>query len=51
MVRSGCKLNVNGELITSIAIEKERRFAIREGGHTVCAGVGTEIGEYVKKTK
>jgi elongation factor Tu len=30
-------------LITPIAIEKELRFAIREGGRTVGAGVVTEI--------
>ena len=33
------------ELITPIAMEKELRFAIREGGHTVGAGVVTEIVE------
>jgi elongation factor Tu len=33
------------ELITPIAIEKELRFAIREGGRTVGAGVVTEILE------
>ncbi|MCD2435971.1 elongation factor Tu, partial [Acidaminococcus sp. NSJ-142] len=31
------------ELITPIAIEQGLRFAIREGGHTVGAGVVTEI--------
>jgi elongation factor Tu len=31
------------ELITPIAMEKELRFAIREGGRTVGAGVVTEI--------
>ncbi|NQU73350.1 MAG: elongation factor Tu, partial [Candidatus Omnitrophica bacterium] len=31
------------ELITPIAMEKELRFAIREGGHTVGAGVVSEI--------
>src|SRR5690349_21524256 len=38
--------NVDGmvvELITTIAMEKELRFAIREGGRTVGAGVVTEI--------
>ncbi|MFH1593632.1 MAG: elongation factor Tu, partial [Candidatus Omnitrophota bacterium] len=32
-------------LITPIAMEKELRFAIREGGHTVGAGVVTEVIE------
>jgi elongation factor Tu len=31
------------ELISTIAMEKELRFAIREGGRTVGAGVVTEI--------
>jgi elongation factor Tu len=31
------------ELITPIAMEKELRFAIREGGRTVGAGVVTDI--------
>ncbi|MBI4610542.1 MAG: elongation factor Tu, partial [Candidatus Rokubacteria bacterium] len=33
------------ELITPIALEKELRFAVREGGRTVGAGVVTEILE------
>ncbi|HLA00449.1 MAG TPA: hypothetical protein VJZ24_02295, partial [Thermodesulfovibrionales bacterium] len=33
------------ELIAPIAMEKELRFAIREGGRTVGAGVVTEIRE------
>jgi elongation factor Tu len=33
------------DLITSIAMDKELRFAIREGGRTVGAGVVTEIKE------
>jgi elongation factor Tu len=33
------------ELITPIAMEQELRFAIREGGRTVGAGVVTEIIE------
>jgi len=33
------------ELIYPIAMEKELRFAIREGGRTVGAGVVTEIVE------
>ncbi|MGB2599153.1 MAG: hypothetical protein WBD04_06170, partial [Candidatus Omnitrophota bacterium] len=31
--------------ITPVALEKELRFAIREGGHTVGAGVIAEIQE------
>ncbi|PJC67660.1 MAG: elongation factor Tu, partial [Zetaproteobacteria bacterium CG_4_8_14_3_um_filter_59_5] len=31
------------ELLTPIAMDKELRFAIREGGRTVGAGVVTEI--------
>jgi elongation factor Tu len=33
------------ELITPIAMEKELRFAIREGGRTVGAGVVTDVLE------
>jgi elongation factor Tu len=33
------------ELITAVAMEKELRFAIREGGRTVGAGVVTDIIE------
>jgi elongation factor Tu len=33
------------ELITPIAMEQELRFAIREGGRTVGAGVVTDIVE------
>jgi elongation factor Tu len=33
------------ELITPIAMEQELRFAIREGGRTVGAGVVTDIIE------
>lgn len=43
MVMPGDNVNLEVELITSIAMEKESRFAIREGGHTVGAGVVTEI--------
>ncbi len=43
MVMPGDNVAVEGELITPIAMEKELRFAIREGGHTVGAGVVTEI--------
>jgi elongation factor Tu len=45
MVMPGDNVEVIGELITPIAMDKELRFAIREGGHTVGAGVVTEILE------
>ena len=43
MIMPGDNANLDVELITPIAMEKESRFAIREGGHTVGAGVVTEI--------
>ena len=43
MVMPGDNVQFEIELITPIAMEKELRFAIREGGHTVGAGVVTEI--------
>lgn len=45
MVMPGDNVNMKVELITPIAMEKEVRFAIREGGHTVGAGVVTEVIE------
>ena len=45
MVMPGDNVNLEIELITPIAMEKELRFAIREGGHTVGAGVVTDIIE------
>jgi len=45
MVMPGDSITVDCELIVPIAMEKELRFAIREGGHTVGAGVVTEIVE------
>jgi elongation factor Tu len=44
-VMPGDNTNMRVELITPIAMEKELRFAIREGGKTVGAGVITEIIE------
>ncbi len=43
MVMPGDNVQMEIELITPIAMEKELRFAIREGGRTVGAGVVTEI--------
>jgi len=43
MVMPGDNIALEVELIIPIAMEKESRFAIREGGHTVGAGVVTEI--------
>jgi len=45
MVMPGDNATFHVELITPIAMEQELRFAIREGGHTVGAGVVTEIVE------
>ena len=45
MVMPGDDVELSIELITPIAMEKELRFAIREGGRTVGAGVVTEIIE------
>jgi elongation factor Tu len=45
MVMPGDNVELSIELITPIAMDKELRFAIREGGHTVGAGVVTEIIE------
>ena len=45
MVMPGDNIQVEVELITPIAMEKELRFAIREGGRTVGAGVVAEIIE------
>jgi elongation factor Tu len=43
MVMPGDNVSLSVELITPIAMEKELRFAIREGGRTVGAGVVTEV--------
>ena len=45
MVMPGDNVELEVELIMPIAMDKELRFAIREGGHTVGAGVVTEIVE------
>ncbi|WP_242393467.1 elongation factor Tu [Anaeromyxobacter oryzisoli] len=43
MVMPGDNITVEVELITPVAMEKELRFAIREGGRTVGAGVVAEV--------
>ncbi|WP_373499056.1 EF-Tu/IF-2/RF-3 family GTPase, partial [Desulfococcus sp.] len=45
MVMPGDNIKITGDLITPIAMEKELRFAIREGGRTVGAGVVSDIIE------
>jgi elongation factor Tu len=45
MVMPGDDIHINVELITSIAMEEGLRFAVREGGRTVGAGVITKIFE------
>jgi elongation factor Tu len=45
MVMPGDNIAIEVELITPIAMEKELRFAIREGGRTVGAGVVSEVLE------
>ncbi|MDE2863630.1 MAG: elongation factor Tu, partial [Gemmatimonadota bacterium] len=45
MVMPGDNVQMEVELITPIAMDEELRFAIREGGRTVGAGVVTEIIE------
>jgi elongation factor Tu len=43
MVMPGDNVDVEAELITPIAMEQGLRFAIREGGRTVGAGVVGDI--------
>jgi elongation factor Tu len=43
MVMPGDNVNMAVELITAVALEEQQRFAIREGGRTVGAGVITKI--------
>jgi elongation factor Tu len=45
MVMPGDNVNLTVELITPVALEKGSKFAIREGGLTVGAGVITDIME------
>ncbi|MCX6784894.1 MAG: elongation factor Tu [Candidatus Komeilibacteria bacterium] len=43
MVMPGDNMKLNVKLIVSVAMEEQQRFAIREGGHTVGAGVVIKI--------
>ena len=43
MVMPGDNVNLDVELITPVALEKGSKFAIREGGLTVGAGIITEV--------
>jgi len=45
MVMPGDNITIQVELLSSIAMEKELRFAIREGGKTVGAGIVVDINE------
>jgi elongation factor Tu len=45
MVMPGDNVQMRIELITPVALEEGLRFAIREGGRTVGAGVITQITE------
>ena len=45
MVMPGDRIKMKAQLIHPIAIEKGMRFAIREGGRTVGAGVVSKIIE------
>jgi len=45
MVMPGDNVEIIVELISPIAMEKDGRFAIREGGRTVGSGVVTQIIE------
>jgi elongation factor Tu len=43
MVMPGDNVQIRAELITPIAMEKGLRYAIREGGHTIGAGVVSDV--------
>jgi elongation factor Tu len=43
MVMPGDNVRISVELITPVAMEEKQRFAIREGGRTVGAGVVSKI--------
>jgi len=43
MVMPGDTVTVKIKLITPVALAEKQKFAIREGGHTVGAGIVTKI--------
>ena len=45
MVMPGDTVKFNVKLIAPVALEEQQRFAIREGGKTVGAGVVTKISK------
>jgi elongation factor Tu len=45
MAMPGDRINLDVELYQAVALEKQSRFAIREGGKTVGSGVVTEVVE------
>ncbi|GAC1412139.1 MAG: elongation factor Tu [Candidatus Doudnabacteria bacterium] len=45
MVMPGDTVKINVKLITPVALEEKQRFTIREGGHTVGAGVVLKISK------
>lgn len=45
MVMPGDNITMDVSLITPVAMEEGLRFAIREGGRTVAAGVFTQVQE------
>ena len=45
MVMPGDTIKVNVKLVAPVALEEKQRFAIREGGKTVGAGVVTKISK------
>ncbi len=45
MVMPGDNIKMTIELITAVGLEEQMRFAIREGGRTVGAGIVTKILE------
>jgi len=45
MVMPGDNIQMTIELITPVGLEEQMRFAIREGGRTVGAGIVTKVIE------